>query len=101
MLRGVAVNEDGRRIGEDHPLAVLSDHEVELLRQMHEDDGMAVRALARIFEIGHRTARDIVSYRRRNHRVAKYKALTVQGATRMVCDKAAPVPAPFAVNPSP
>ena len=48
--RMVAVNDAGRRIGEDHPRAVLSDHEVDLVFSLHED-GMSISELARKMEV--------------------------------------------------
>lgn len=43
MPRLVAVNERGFRIGEDHPRAVLSDHDVELLHQLLEERAELLR----------------------------------------------------------
>lgn len=42
----VLVNEKGRRVGETHPRARLTDHEVDLIRELHEsmvDDPTVVR----------------------------------------------------------
>lgn len=74
--RLVAVNDSGRRIGEDHPRAVLSDHEVDLVHELHED-GMSISELARKMEVskgciwkilrGHRRGQVASSWRvRRN-----------------------------------
>lgn len=54
----------GRRSGENHHNAILTDGEVELLRKCRED-GMTWVALAEKFEIAKRTVRDICSYKRR------------------------------------
>lgn len=54
----------GRRTGEDHQNAVLTNSEVELLRQCRED-GMTWDALVEKFEIAKRTVRDICAYKRR------------------------------------
>lgn len=48
--RLVPVNDAGRRIGEDHPRAVLSDREVDLVHELHED-GMGISELARKMEV--------------------------------------------------
>ena len=48
--RLVAVNDARRRIGEDHPRAVLSDHEVELVHALH-DDGLSLAEIARKMEV--------------------------------------------------
>lgn len=34
----VVVNERGRRIGESHPRARLTDHEIDLIRELAEDE---------------------------------------------------------------
>lgn len=47
--------------GENHPQAKLTDHEVELLRQMH-DEGYGYKRLAKMFETPVRTVRDICNY---------------------------------------
>lgn len=54
----------GRRTGEEHPNAILTDGEVELMRQLRED-GMTWDRLVEKFEVPKRTVRDICSYRRR------------------------------------
>lgn len=54
----------GRPTGERHPMAVLSDHEVELMRQLR-DEGMTWNWLAEKFEVPKRTVRDICTYKRR------------------------------------
>lgn len=53
MKRHVALNDSGHRIGESHPRAKLTDHEVDLLVQLREE-GMGVNELAEKFEV-HRT----------------------------------------------
>lgn len=50
--------------GESHPHAKLSDHEVEMVRQLREG-GMSWSLLSDKFEISQRALRDICSYRRR------------------------------------
>lgn len=54
----------GLRRGEDHPKANLTDHEVELVRQLH-DSGTGYKKLAAKFEQPLRTVRDICNYKRR------------------------------------
>lgn len=48
--RLVPVNDARRRIGEQHPRAVLTDHEVELVHALHEG-GMALAEIARKMEV--------------------------------------------------
>jgi len=74
MQKGIAVNERGLRIGESHPRVKLADHDVALIRELHEDHGMGYRALARKFEVSKRTIRDICSYRTRAQTPERFKA---------------------------
>lgn len=48
--RLVAVSESGRRIGEHHPNAVLTDHEVSLLLALREE-GLSLGEIARKMEV--------------------------------------------------
>lgn len=68
----VAVNEQGRIIGEDHPNAKLTDREVELMRTMHEE-GAGLMELARGFEVSKRTVWKIVTYRMRAQTIAGHR----------------------------
>ncbi len=49
------------RRGENHPKAKLTDHEVELMRQMREQ-GYGYKKLSEKFETSVRTIRDICNY---------------------------------------
>lgn len=64
MKKIVTVNASGQRVGESHPLAKLTNHEVELVRQLHES-GMGYGRIAAAMETPKRTIRDIVTFRRR------------------------------------
>lgn len=75
----VAVNEQGRIIGEDHPNAKLTDREVEVMRTMHEN-GCGLTELARAFEVSKRTVWRIVTYRMRAQTIAGHRRK--QPATR-------------------
>lgn len=67
----IKVNERGLRVGESHPRAVLSDHEVELLLELR-GEGYSYEWLAKKFEIHKQTVAKIcrgenrsqVAYRR-------------------------------------
>ncbi len=58
------------RAGENHPRAKLTDHEVEMIRQLHEQ-GVSYRKLAKKFDVGKSTVSSICRYRRRG-RVAMH-----------------------------
>jgi|APSaa5957512576_1039674.scaffolds.fasta_scaffold312101_2 hypothetical protein len=57
-------NARGWLIGDDHPRAKLTDHDVCLMRELREG-GMVYREIAEKFECSLWTARDIVNYRSR------------------------------------
>lgn len=54
----VAVNEAGYRIGEDHPAAKLTNHEVELILELREQC-MSYGDIARKFDISKSQVRNI------------------------------------------
>ena len=70
--RMVAVNEKGQRIGEDHPRAVLSDHEVMLLLELR-DEGYSLAWLAAKFEISRFHTWRICTGRKRSQTAARFK----------------------------
>lgn len=55
---------NGWRCGESHHRAKVSDHDVELMRELHEE-GMKVSEIARKFDCARSTVSDIVHYRHR------------------------------------
>lgn len=79
--RMVSINDRGDRVGEDHPRARLSDHEVALIRELADPlDGsvpLSHRAIAAKFEISRGTVGDIVSCRRRAVVPSGYKRIAV------------------------
>ena len=69
----VGVNENGYRVGESHPRAKVSDHDVKLMVQLHEKYKLGYRAIARKLELYTASGklnwgyvRDVVSRGRRN-----------------------------------
>ena len=69
----IRLNAQGLRIGEDHPNAVLTDHEVELIRVMHEEEGFGYGRLAAIFGVSKTCIQGVCIYRRRAQTVEKWK----------------------------
>jgi len=65
MRKYVAVNERGRRIGEDHPRATLSNDAVDLIRELHEDEGRSYGYIAIKMKISVNTIKKICRYERR------------------------------------
>lgn len=64
MCKKLQVTEKGHRAGETHPCAKLTDEQVDLIREQH-DQGIGYRRLARMFDTPKSTIRDIVLCRRR------------------------------------
>lgn len=75
MKKTIGVNEKGLRVGEDHQRAKLTNAEVERMRKLHEEEGFGYRRLARMFEVGKTTVRNICGYRVRNQPVATFRTV--------------------------
>lgn len=71
--RLVQVNEAGRPVGESHPRAVLTDHEVQLLLELRSE-GFSYGWLARKFEITKGHAWRICTGRQRAQIAVEWKA---------------------------
>ncbi len=56
---------DSKRAGQGHAKAILSDHEVELMRELHEVDGWSYGRLANKFEVSKSAVASICRYRTR------------------------------------
>lgn len=74
MITMVAVNEYGMRIGQDHQKAILTDRDVELMRQLH-DGGMSLSRLAIKFECSKTEVWNICNYKCRNQITNKFKEI--------------------------
>ena len=62
-IRTVRVNDLNYRVGQDHHNSVLTDREVELLRELHAERAMGYRKLAKKFEISVSGVRHIIKGR--------------------------------------
>lgn len=75
-------NSNGGRVGEDHPNAVLSNAQVEEIRDRFEaypvghprHEGYLL--LSKVYGVSRRTIRDIVHYRKRNVFPSRWKRIT-------------------------
>jgi len=74
----IAVNAQGRRIGEDHQRAVLTNAEVEQLLALR-DEGYSYQRLAAMFEVSKSAVRNYCKGLRRGQSVARYKVVHVTG----------------------
>lgn len=61
----LTLNERRYRIGESHHRAKLTDDQVDQMRELHEEQGVGYRTLAKQFNVSKRTVRDIVHYKTR------------------------------------
>jgi len=75
----VGVNEKGSRVGEDHPRATLTDHDVELMRQMHEEEGIGYKRLAKMFDTSVAQVRNICLYRQRAQSASGWRTIDGEG----------------------
>lgn len=80
-MRGalITVNEDGRRVGESHPRAKLTDHEVELIRQLLDEGGLTQKGIADKFDVSYSTVKSISCCRRRAQTPARVKRIAKTG----------------------
>jgi transposase len=68
----IQIGEYGKRIGETHGRAKLSDHEIDLVRQLKEE-GMPAGEIAEKFEVSKRYVYKLVNFERRASIVAQYR----------------------------
>lgn len=71
----VAVNEQGYRIGMSHHNARLPDDVIDKIRDMHEDNGIGYRKLAKIFNIPLSNIKKICKYERRAQTPDRWKKI--------------------------
>lgn len=74
--RLIGVNNDGRRVGDYHQNAKLSDGDVALLLEMHSE-GWGYRRLAKKFEVNPSAVRHICKGVNRCQRVERWKKVSV------------------------
>lgn len=74
----IAVNEMGRRFGQRHHRAKLTDRDVELMLQLR-GQGWSCAQIARKFEVSRGHAWRICCGLQRNHRAERWKRIEVKG----------------------
>ncbi len=74
----IQIGEYGKRINESHGRAKLSDHEIELMRQLREQ-GMPAREIAEKFEVGKRYVYKLVNFESRASIVVQYRRARRKG----------------------
>jgi len=78
MKRVYAVNEHGRRIGEAHQHARLTDEQVDRIRDLHEEHGLSYLQLAKMYYVSKQTIASICQYQRRAQTPFGFKTLIVE-----------------------
>lgn len=74
MAELVGINEKGRRIGQYHPRAKLTDHEVDLIFELYDEGrGLSMAEIARRFETRRSTINEIIKGRRRAQHPSRFK----------------------------
>ncbi len=72
--RLVGVNENGRRVGQDHPGAVLTDRDVDLVFELREQ-GLGYRRIAKKIEVSVTAIKKIIKGKMRAQRAARFKVV--------------------------
>ena len=75
-----AVNESGHVVGETHPRAILSDHEVDLMLQLR-DEGYSLSWLAAKFEVSKACTQHVCSGKTRSHVVVRFVRVSMRTKT--------------------
>ena len=93
IIRLVATNDRGMRIGEYHQNSNLSDKEVDQIRDLHEFAGWSYRDIARAYGASKSCIAEICRYEKRNQTVFDWKKVRViPGNSNGVEDKTPFVP---------
>lgn len=75
--RVVAINERGHVVGESHPRAVLTDHDVDLVFELRED-GMSIGRIAKAMEVSKGCVAHILAGRTRSHLVVTWRRVSLK-----------------------
>jgi len=79
MKQIIAVNECGRRVGDSHHNSKLTDHEVEVIRELR-GEGMTYKWLAEKFEVSKSFIAMICRFERRAQVPSRWKSVHVMEA---------------------
>lgn len=77
IIRYVATNDRGIRVGEFHQHAKLTDFEVQQILDLHEFAGWGYRAIAKEYGASKSAIACICRYERRNHTYEHWKKIEV------------------------
>lgn len=76
MRKRIGINERGLRVGEDHQNAKLTDAEVEMIRELH-NEGLSYKTLAVKFDVSKSLIRYIVQYKRRGQVATEWRTVHI------------------------
>lgn len=83
----VGVDDRGYRVGQDNPNAKLTDHEVDLIRELHEGGGLSMREIAEKFEVAKSTIVGIVNFNRRASYPTGWRRVGLTAGAAAICAK--------------
>ncbi len=75
----VAINEKGRRIGDSHQRSRISNHDVDLMRELREEHKLSYKELAEKFDVSESLVKQICNYRIRSQTPVRWKIIDVEG----------------------
>lgn len=75
----IALDENGKPIGESHHRAKLSDEDVELIRDIYDEGFASYSTLAEVFKVHKSTISDIINFRKRASSPVSFKTVSAQG----------------------
>lgn len=71
----IAVNENGYRIGSSHHNATIPDEIIDKIRDLHEDENIGYRRLAKMFNLSRSVIQKICKYDRRAQTPDRWKTI--------------------------
>ena len=71
----IALNDQGYRIGSSHHNSTIPDELIDTIRDLHEDDALGYRKLAKMFNMSINTVRKICTYERRAQTPDRWKTI--------------------------
>jgi DNA invertase Pin-like site-specific DNA recombinase len=73
--RVIALNENGYRIGASHHNARIPDSVIDQIRDLHEDQAVGYRRLAKMFNLPRSCVQKICNYERRAQTPDRWKTI--------------------------
>lgn len=75
----IAVNENGYRIGASHHNARIPDDVIDRIRDLHEEQEIGYRRLAKMFNLSRSCIQKICNYERRAQTPDRWKTIRKEG----------------------